>query len=340
MDEDDDCDDDGEEDGRKLLCTHDQKTMTVMNNETTKLTTRHIRDQSIQVNHKRTHNITNEQKPQQLNYQYYFKRINSTNLLRSTSTMSSTSTSNVSNPLKGRAPAPEVRARTVGQDKRLDWWNTVCYNSMAPLYNSLDWMTCGAWWTLQSRALEYIEEEGPSRILEVGFGPGRLFCQMAKDSGSGGGGGGGGSISDKNHRRIMDGIDLAKGMCDFTRQRLEKEGLDGTIVQGSVYDLPYSSNTFDDVVTTFAFSGFSDGQLAMKEMVRVTKLNGKVVIVDIGLPSDKNKVGMFWAQLWEWCGDYLYDLPKMMQEAGLNVEEFEEYGPGKHIRVVVGRKQK
>ena len=257
--------------------------------------------------------------------------------------MSSMSTGNVSNSsFKGLAtvPPPEVRTRTVGQDKRLDWWNTVCYNSMAPLYNSLDWMTCGVWWTLQSRALEYIEheEDGPSRILEVGFGPGRLFCHMAK--GGGGGGGNSTSKSDINQRRIMDGIDLAKGMCDFTRQRLEKEGLDGTIVQGSVYDLPYSNNTFDDVVTTFAFSGFSDGRLAMKEMVRVTKLNGKVVIVDIGLPSDKNKVGMFWAQLWEWCGDYLYDIPKMMQEAGLDVEEFEEYGPGKHIRVVVGRKQK
>jgi len=215
--------------------------------------------------------------------------------------------------------------RTEGQDRRLDWWNNVVYNTMVPVYNSLDWLTLGAWWALQRRALEHVRPASGGRILEVGFGPGRLFVELAR----------------RFRPASLDGIDLAEGMCRFTRRRMERAGLNGTVVRGSVYDMPYANASFDTVVTTFSFSGFRDGKQAMKEMARVTAPGGRVVIVDIGLPIDQNRIGTFWARLWEWCGDFLYHIPKVMEEeGGLIVSVMEEYGPGKHIRVVVGEKPK
>lgn len=212
--------------------------------------------------------------------------------------------------------------RTAGQDKRLQWWNDVFYNSMAPVYNSLDWLTCGAWWALQSRALDHISgSAGGGRVLEVGFGPARLFVELAR-----------------LQPESLDGIDLADGMCRFAKRRMEKAGLEGNILRGSVYDMPYSDCSFDTIVTTFSFSGFRDGMQAMKEMVRVMAPGGRVIIVDIGLPLDHNRFGTFWARLWEWCGDFLYNIPQIMQEEGLKVTAFEEFGPGKHIRAVVGEK--
>jgi hypothetical protein len=62
------------------------------------------------------------------------------------------------------------------------------------------------------------------------------------------------------------------------------------------------------------------------------------VLVDIGLPADGNCVGIFWARLWERMGDYLYDQPALMSAADLRIIAYEEYGPGKHIRVIVGEK--
>jgi hypothetical protein len=47
---------------------------------------------------------------------------------------------------------------------------------------------------------------------------------------------------------------------------------------------------------------------------------------------------MFLADLWKYLGDFLYDQPLLMQEAGLEVTVFEEFGPGKHIRAIVGLK--
>jgi ubiquinone/menaquinone biosynthesis C-methylase UbiE len=110
------------------------------------------------------------------------------------------------------------------------------------------------------------------------------------------------------------------------------------ITRGSVFALPYPAETFDTVVSTFALSGLPDGDAAMAEMARVAGPGGRVALVDIGLPSDGNRVGTFWARLWERMGDYLYDQPALMQATGLTVVTFEAFGPGRHIRAVVGEK--
>lgn len=200
----------------------------------------------------------------------------------------------------------------------LRFFNTVGYNALAPLYDSLDWLTLGAWWRLVRRALDYVPPG--ERVLEVGFGPGKLHVVLAKQAAT------------------CCGLDLAQGMCQITHRRLERAGLTSKLTRGSVYNLPYASNTFDTTVSTFAFSGFPDGALAMQEMVRVTAPGGRVVLVDIGLPADGNRAGVFWARLWERMGDTLYDLPALMHTGGLEVTTFTEYGPGNHIRAVVGVK--
>lgn len=205
-----------------------------------------------------------------------------------------------------------------GQERWLRFFNTVLYNALAPLYDSLDWLTFGAWWRLVSRALDYIPAGG--RVLEVGFGPGKLHVELARRA------------------DLLAGLDLARGMCRITRQRLLRHGLVPRLTRGSVYALPYPAGEFDTVVSTFAFSGFPDGPAAMREMARVLRPGGRLVLVDIGLPQDGNRAGSFWARLWERMGDTLYDQPALLAAAGLDLLTFEEFGPGRHIRAVVGRK--
>lgn len=48
--------------------------------------------------------------------------------------------------------------------------------------------------------------------------------------------------------------------------------------------------------------------------------------------------GHFLPHLWERTGDFLYDLPDLMRSCGLEVIVFEEFGPGNHVRALVGRK--
>ena len=93
--------------------------------------------------------------------------------------------------------------RTTGQERWLRFFNTVGYNALAPVYNAMDWLTLGAWWRLVRRALDHVPADG--RVLEVGFGPGKLHTELAKRA------------------AFCTGIDLAWGMCRHTRQRLLRQ---------------------------------------------------------------------------------------------------------------------
>ncbi len=209
--------------------------------------------------------------------------------------------------------------RTAGQDRWLRFFNTILYDSLAPLYDTMDWLTFGAWWRLVRRALDYVPAR--QRVLEIGFGPGKLHVALAKQA------------------MQCVGLDLAAGMCRFTHHRLARAGLPPRITRGSAFQLPFPNGAFDTVVSTFALSGLPDAAKVLQEMARVTAPGGRVVLVDIGLPSDSNRIGNFWAHLWERMGDYLYDQPALMQSTGLTVVTCQEYGPGNHIRAVVAQKQ-
>lgn len=208
--------------------------------------------------------------------------------------------------------------RSASQERWLNFWNTVLYNALAPFYDSLDWLTFGAWWKLVRRALEFVPPE--QNVLEVGFGPGKLHVELAKEA------------------NFCVGLDLASGMCSFAQRRLLRQGLEVNITRGNALSLPYADESFDTVVSTFALSGMPDGQNVVREMARVLRTGGQIILVDIGLPSDGNRFGRFWAKLWESMGDYLYNQVEMIEMAGLSLTKFEEFGPGKHIRVIVATK--
>ncbi|HSB90608.1 MAG TPA: methyltransferase domain-containing protein [Anaerolineales bacterium] len=203
-------------------------------------------------------------------------------------------------------------------NRGLRFWNEIIYRRSAPLYNAIDVLTLGVWWRLVRRALAQVPSGG--RVLEVGFGPGKLHAALSAQSG------------------LCVGLDLARGMCHFTWQRLLRLGLRPRIVQGDACHAPLRDATFDSVVSTFAVSGIPEGELAVREMARLARHAGSVVVVDIGLPTDGNQTGRFWAHLWERMGDYLYDQPALMASVGLRIVHFEEFGPGRHIRTVVGWK--
>nr|MBN1228261.1 class I SAM-dependent methyltransferase [Anaerolineae bacterium] len=191
--------------------------------------------------------------------------------------------------------------RTVRQDCWLQLFNRILYPLMPGVYNAMDALTLGAWWRLVSQALDYVPPD--KKVLEIGFGPGRLHVALA-------------------HRaRFCSGLDMARGMCTFTRRRLARKQAKSLIVQGNVFKLPYPDESFDYVVSTFAFSGWPEGEAAMREVSRVIAKGGRFVLIDIGLPPDRNRTGTFFARLWEKMGDFLYDQARLMASSGLIVEE-------------------
>jgi ubiquinone/menaquinone biosynthesis C-methylase UbiE len=203
----------------------------------------------------------------------------------------------------------------VGSDTiQRTFWDPV-YDRLARFYDAVDWFTGNTTHRLRLHAWPYLPPEG-SRVLEIGFGSGRLHLELAA-------------------RYELSGLDRAFGMARLTRHRLDAREQRSGLCVGSIYDLPWPSDRFDAVISTFAFSAFSNAGRALDEMVRVTRPGGKVIVVDAGEAADGNRMAHWLADLWEAFGDYMRDEVPLMEARGLAVQR-EEYGPWCCVHVVVG----
>ena len=196
------------------------------------------------------------------------------------------------------------------------FWDVV-YDRLALLYDGVDWFTGNTTHHLRRHALPHLPPEG-SRVLEIGFGSGKLHAELAE-------------------RYAMAGLDRAPGMVRLTQRRLVSRGLTSELHAGDVTALPWGDATFDAVLLTFAFSAFPDAETALDEIVRVIKPGGKLIIVDAGEALDGNAMARFLAQLWSALGDYMRDEVPLMKARGLTATR-EDYGPWNCVHVTVGTK--
>jgi ubiquinone/menaquinone biosynthesis C-methylase UbiE len=194
------------------------------------------------------------------------------------------------------------------------FWAPV-YDRLAGMYDAVDWFTGNTTHRLRKRGLRTLPQPG-SRLLEIGFGSGKLHLELTE-------------------RYEMAGLDRAPGMVRLTKRRLAARGCTSGLCVGSAYALPWPDGHFDAVLSTFAFSAFPDADRALDEMVRVIRPGGKVIIVDAGGATDGNVFACFLAWLWEAFGDYMRDEVPLMEARGLAVER-EEYGPWRCVHVVTG----
>lgn len=112
--------------------------------------------------------------------------------------------------------------------------------------------------TLQAAALE-----PHHKVLDVACGPGIVACAVAKQAGH------------------VTGIDLTPAMIEQAKARQAREGIANCDWrQGDATALPFADATFDRAVTRYSFHHMPEPIRALKEMARVTKPGGRVVVID------------------------------------------------------------
>ncbi len=179
------------------------------------------------------------------------------------------------------------------------------YSRFARLYDLVArWLPLWRNWI--SQTLPYIQ--GPD-VLEISFGTGYLLTQYAG-----------------KYRTC--GIDYNWELCRLAQKNLGKTGLHAFIQQADVEHLPYRTASFDTVVNTMAFTGYPDGHNAMTETHRVIKKEGRLVLVDINYPEDKNWLGVRLTRSWEAAGDIIRDMDYLFEYAGFDYTESEIGGYG------------
>lgn len=84
----------------------------------------------------------------------------------------------------------------------------------------------------------------------------------------------------------VTGVDPSERMLAVGREKVEKAELGGriTLMTGDAETLPFEPRSFDAVCIAFGIRNVPDRDRALREMARVTKLGGRVAILELSEP--------------------------------------------------------
>jgi ubiquinone/menaquinone biosynthesis C-methylase UbiE len=103
-----------------------------------------------------------------------------------------------------------------------------------------------------------------AKILEVAPGPGYFSIELAK-------------MGNYN----ITGMDISADFVEICKINAGRENVSINFLQGNVSKMPFEDNAFDLIFCSAAFKNFKEPVTALREMYRVLKGNGIVLIVDM-----------------------------------------------------------
>lgn len=113
------------------------------------------------------------------------------------------------------------------------------------------------------------------RILEVGVGTGKNFDFYP-------------------HDKRITAIDFSPGMLSKARRKVIRKGVGVDILDMDVQDLQFDDRSFDMVVATFVFCSVPDPIRGLREIKRVCKKGGRIILLEHVRPG-----GRFWGKIFD-----------------------------------------
>ena len=137
----------------------------------------------------------------------------------------------------------------------------------------------GRLWGARARDWAELQEPQFTRAYEAvfdrtGLGPGSVYCDLGCGSGLAA------SIASARGARVA-GLDAAEQLLSFARARVPA----GDFRQGELEDLPFENGTFDVVTGFNSFQYAGDPVRALGEARRITRRDGRVVVMTWGPPE-------------------------------------------------------
>ncbi|MDR0418866.1 MAG: bifunctional demethylmenaquinone methyltransferase/2-methoxy-6-polyprenyl-1,4-benzoquinol methylase UbiE [Prevotellaceae bacterium] len=120
------------------------------------------------------------------------------------------------------------------------------------------------------RLVKDIKKLQPDNILDVATGTGDLALALTKTKATN-----------------IIGVDISEKMLEIGKQKIA--GVQNSNVQmmkGDGEDIPFEDNLFDVVTVAFGIRNFENRVQGLKEMYRVLKTNGTLVILEFSMPKN------------------------------------------------------
>lgn len=84
------------------------------------------------------------------------------------------------------------------------------------------------------------------------------------------------------------GVDISEAMLERARAKAEQKKLSSAVEfhKGDALNLPFPSETFDIVTIAFGIRNLPDYEKGLREMIRVAKKGGKILILEFSMPKN------------------------------------------------------
>ena len=122
----------------------------------------------------------------------------------------------------------------------------------------------------RKRVVQLLKAKKPESILDIATGTGDLAIAMTKTGAT----------------KIV-GLDISPGMLEVGKHKVADKKLDETIsmVVGDSESLDFEDNSFDAVTVAFGVRNFENLEIGLKEIHRVLKPEGSLVILETSVPT-------------------------------------------------------
>ncbi len=115
------------------------------------------------------------------------------------------------------------------------------------------------------------DEDRPMRVLDVACGTADFTIEIAQKVAPG---------------SIVTGVDISEGMMAVGKEKIRRAGVSAELYVADCEALPYEAGTFDRISVGFGVRNFEHLDIGLKEMSRVLKQDGKLVILELSVPSN------------------------------------------------------
>lgn len=122
----------------------------------------------------------------------------------------------------------------------------------------------------RKKAIKYLKSLKPQSILDVATGTGDFAIEALS----------------LNPEKIT-GVDISEGMLNVGKEKIRKKKLEKKIelLKGDSENLPFEDNNFDAATVAFGVRNFENLEKGLKEIHRVLKPNGKLVVLEFSKPT-------------------------------------------------------
>ncbi len=145
------------------------------------------------------------------------------------------------------------------------------FSRISPKYDFLNHFLSGnidkRWRKLVTKRLESVLNDKNALVLDVACGTGDLALEMQKSA-----------------KAKVIGTDFCRPMLEIAKEKNAPENLTIPYLEADGMNLSFADETFDAVTIAFGLRNFSNWKEGLKELQRILKTGGKLVILEFSAP--------------------------------------------------------